>query len=170
MLTITIGLIISIYVVISSIQISNGSKDSIDEAKHGGFAQHLADAGYELTEIKMNVGLIPDVTSTYKMVRELSEADRRAVERTLKIEDRRNPGFFADLRRQIIRTLLAVSATGEMRVSTLHVGVLPLPSADFTIESPDRPMADDLQGLLRAIKSECRPQPEQHAPARGERR
>src|SRR5579863_3679364 len=80
------------------------------------FFQHLSDAGYSLTEIDMSVGLIPDVKLTFQMVRELSEADRTALQRVLDIDDKQVAGVTAMAQRQIIRTLLAVSSSDQMRV------------------------------------------------------
>ena len=117
------------------------------------FFQHLSDAGYQLTEIDMSVGLIPDVKLTFQIVRELSEADRNALERILEIDDREVRGMTAMAQRQIIRTLLAVSRSEKMRVGKLVIGVLPLPSADFTIEPSDSPLGEEHNALLQAIRA-----------------
>ncbi len=119
------------------------------------FLQHLSDAGYQLAEIDMSVGLIPDIKLTFHIVRELSEADRNALERTLEIDDREVPGVTAMAQRQIIRTLLAVSRSEKMRVGKLVIGVLPLPSADFTIEPADAPLGEEHNALLQAIRSKA---------------
>src|SRR4029077_2904592 len=84
-----------------------------------------------------------------------SEADRNALERTLEIDDREVPGLTAMAQRQIIRTLLAVSRSERMRVGKLVVGVLPLPSADFTIEPTDSPLGEEHNALLQAIKTKA---------------
>jgi hypothetical protein len=117
------------------------------------FFQHLSDAGYQLTEVDMSVGLIPDVKMTFQIVRELSEADRNALERTLEIDDKEVPGLTAMAQRQIIRTLLAVSRSEQMRVGKLVVGILPLPSADFTIEPSELPMGEEHDKLMQTIKN-----------------
>ncbi len=119
------------------------------------FFQHLSDAGYQLAEIDMSIGLIPDIKLTFQIVRELSEADRRALERVLEIDEKQVPGVTAMAQRQIIRTLLAVSSSEQMRVGKLVIGVLPLPSADFTIEPSDVPLGEEHNALLQAIKSKA---------------
>jgi hypothetical protein len=119
------------------------------------FMQHLADAGYQLAEIDMSVGLIPEVKLTFQIVRELSEADRNALERSLEIDDKRVAGVSAMAQRQIIRTLLAVSKSDEMRVGKLVIGILPLPSADFTIEPADAPLGEEHNALLQAIRNKA---------------
>jgi len=130
---------------------------SVVHGMEGGshFFQHLSDAGYSLTEVDMSVGLIPDIKLTFQMVRELSEADRTALERVLDIDDKDVPGVTAMAQRQIIRTLLAVSSSEQMRVGKLVIGVLPLPSADFTVEPYDAPLGEEHDALLRAIKSKA---------------
>ncbi len=119
------------------------------------FLQHLSDAGYQLAEIDMSIGLIPDIKMTFQVVRELSEADRNALERSLQIDDKHVRGVTAMAQRQIIRTLLAVSKSEEMRVGKLVIGILPLPSADFTIEPADAPLGEEHNALLQAIKSKA---------------
>jgi hypothetical protein len=42
-----------------------------------------------------------------------------------------------------------------MRVGKLVIGVLPLPSADFTIEPADAPLGEEHSALLQAIKSKA---------------
>jgi hypothetical protein len=126
------------------------------------FFSHLSDAGYSLAEIDMSVGVIPDIRLKFQMVRELSDADRRAAERGLEIDDKLVPGVTAMAQRQIIRTLLAVSESGEMRVGKLVIGVLPLPSADFTIEPADSPMSEEHNSLLQAIKNQAERAPDSH--------
>jgi hypothetical protein len=121
------------------------------------FFSHLSDAGYQLVEIDMSVGLIPDIKLTFQIVREISDADRRALERSLEIDEKQVPGVKAMAERQIIRTLLAVSGSEQMRVGKLVIGVLPLPSADFTIEPSDAPLSEEHSALIQAIKSKAAP-------------
>ena len=121
------------------------------------FFQHLSDAGYQLAAIDMSVGLIPDIKLTFQIVRELSEADRSALERALEIDDREVPGVTAMAQRQIIRTLLAVSRSDQMRVGKLVIGILPLPSADFTIEPAEAPLGEEHNALLQAVKARTGP-------------
>jgi hypothetical protein len=119
------------------------------------FMQHLSDAGYQLAEVDMSIGLIPDIKMTFQIVRELSEADRTALERSLEIDDKRVGGVKAMAERQIIRTLLAIAKSEEMRVGKLVIGILPLPSADFTIEPAEAPLGEEHNALMQAIKSKA---------------
>jgi hypothetical protein len=103
--------------------------------------QYLADAGYEVASIETDIGLIPNMKVTLQIVRELSEADRTALERHLLIDDQRDPGIIPTLQRGIVHTLLEASVSGEMRVSKLVISFLPLPSADFTMTPAEGPLS-----------------------------
>ena len=105
------------------------------------FWQYLADAGYEISSIETDLGLIPNFKVTLQIVRELSEADRSMLERSLLIDDQRDPGLVPGLQRQIVHTLLQASQSGEMRVSKLVIGLFPLPAADFTMTPAQGPFS-----------------------------
>jgi hypothetical protein len=105
------------------------------------FWQYLADAGYEVSAIETDIGLIPNFKVTLQIVRELSEADRTAIERDLLIDDLRDPGLVPSLQRQIVHALLKASQSGEMRVSKLTIGFFPLPAADFTMTPAQGPFS-----------------------------
>ena len=116
--------------------------------------QYLADAGYEVASIETEVGLIPNVKVTLQVVRELSEADRAALDRTLLIDDQRQPGLIPSIERGIVHALLEASQSGDMRVSKLVISVFPLPSANFTMTPAEGPLS--VQNTL--------PSPQQDAP------
>jgi hypothetical protein len=105
------------------------------------FWRYLADAGYEIASIETDLGLIPNFKVTLQIVRELSEADRSMLERSLLIDDQRDPGLIPGLQRQIVHTLLEASQSGEMRVSKLVIGLFPLPAADFTMTPAEGPFS-----------------------------
>lgn len=125
---------------------------SMEKQRGSDFWRDLSDAGYQLVSIDTAVALIPDVKLTFQLVRELSDADRRYVERELAIESRRRQGVIPAMQRQIIRTLLAVGESGNMRVGKLVIGVLPLPSAEFAVEPNDIPLSEEHDALMRAIE------------------
>jgi len=118
------------------------------------FWRYLADAGYEVASIETDIGLIPNVKVTLQILRELSEADRTALERTLLIDDQRDPGLIPALQRQIVHTLLEASQSGEMRVSKLAISLFPIPSADFTMTPAQGPFS--AQNTLSTSKSDKR--------------
>ena len=120
------------------------------------FWDHLSDAGYDLAEIETSVGIIPDVKMTFQLMRELSEADRDSLERKLEIDDMRDPGLVPMIQRRIVRTLLAASNVENMRVGKLVIGILPLPSADFTLEPADAPLSEEHDALYRAITNKAK--------------
>jgi hypothetical protein len=120
------------------------------------FWDHLSDAGYDLAEIETSVGIIPDVKMTFQLMRELSEADRDSLERKLEIDDMRYPGLVPSIQRRIVRTLLEASNVNNMRVGKLVIGILPLPSADFTLEPADAPLSEEHDALYRAITNKAK--------------
>lgn len=120
------------------------------------FWDHLSDAGYDLADIETSVGIIPDVKMTFQLVRELSEADRDSLERKLEIDDIRDPGLVPTIQRQIVRTLLEASEVNNMRVGKLVIGILPLPSADFTLEPADAPLSEEHDAIYRAVTNKAK--------------
>lgn len=120
------------------------------------FWDHLSDAGYDLADIETSVGIIPDVKMTFQLTRELSEADRDSLERKLEIDDIRDPGLVPTIQRQIVRTLLEASSVNNMRVGKLVIGILPLPSADFTLEPKDAPLSEEHDAIYRAITNKAK--------------
>jgi hypothetical protein len=132
----------------------------------GRFWQYLADAGYEVAAIETDVGLIPNVKVTLQILRELSEADRVALERNLLIDDQRKPGLIPLIERGIVHTLLEASQSGDMRVSKLVISLFPLPSADFTMTPAEGPLS--AQNTLPWPQQGNAPKPVKSKPA-GER-
>src|SRR6266849_1979453 len=93
---------------------------------------------------------------SFQLMRELSEADRDSLERKLEIDDIRDPGVVASIQRQIVRTLLEASNINNMRIGKLVIGILPLPSAEFTLEPADAPLSEEHDALYRAITNKAR--------------
>jgi hypothetical protein len=60
------------------------------------------------------------------------------------------------IQRRIVRTLLAASNVENMRVGKLVIGILPLPSADFTLEPADAPLSEEHDALYRAITNKAK--------------
>lgn len=115
------------------------------------FWDHLSDAGYDLAEIDTTVGIIPDIKMTFQLVRELSEADRDSLERKLEIDEMHDSGLVPSIQRQIVRTLLEASNVSNMRVGKLVIGILPLPSAEFSLEPQDAPLSEEHDAIYRAV-------------------
>jgi hypothetical protein len=132
---------------------------SLHDTTDSHFWGDISDAGYDLAEIDTTVGIIPDVKLVFQSVRELSEADRDALERKLEIEEMRDNGVIPKVQRQIIRTLLEASDVSEMRIGKLEIGILPLPSATFTMEPRDAPLSGEHDAIYRAIVNKTRKKP-----------
>lgn len=122
----------------------------------GEFWSMLEDAGYELQYINTEVGLIPRIEATYIFRRELSEADREALEDRLDQYARKDGGLIARLERAIIHSLLEASELGEYRVNQLKVSFLPLPSASFSLAPIEGGMDSDHDKIYRAVREQLR--------------
>lgn len=122
----------------------------------GEFWAMLEDAGYELKEIETEVGLIPGIETTYILKRELSDADREALERRLELHALNNGGLIAKLERAIIYSLLDASELGEYRIEKLKVKFLPLPAASFTLAPSESPLDEEHDRIFRAVREQSR--------------
>jgi hypothetical protein len=133
---------------------------SVERGAEGNtFWEELSDVGYEITEINTSVGLLPEIKMSFQLVRELSEADRDALDRRLEVGAIHERGILPAIQRRIIQTLLAASDLSDMQVTRLVISVLPLPSAEFTMEPRNGTLSPEHDALYRAItnKSTNRP-------------
>ena len=126
--------------------------DGIQGEGSSPFWNQLEDAGYELVEVVTTVGIIPEVEFDFVLARELSDADRDALERKLEIDAKMNPGMVASVRRQIIHTLLEASSFKDMRIAQLKVEFVPLPGVSFTMEPVEAPMGEEHDAIFRIVQ------------------
>ena len=127
--------------------------DFIRGARSGSpFWDDLRDAGYALDEFKTQLGLLPGLEFDFVLVRELSEADRDALERKLEIDAKQNGGLTAMIQRRIIHTLLEASDFEEIRIGELKLTVLPLPSVTFEVEPVEAPLAEEHDAIFRVVQ------------------
>jgi hypothetical protein len=131
-------------------------------AEGNAFWEDLNDVGYEITEIDTSVGLFPEIKMSFQLVRELSEADRDALDRKLEIGAARDQGVLRGIQRRIIQTLLAASDLSDMQVTRLVVNVLPLPSAEFKMEPRNATLTPEHDALYRAIINKLPNRPALH--------
>ena len=118
------------------------------------FWQLVSDAGYKLKEISTDVGVVPDVSFSFRYVRELSDGDINWLERKLRHhEDKhRDPLSFAQ--RAIIYTLLSINTSDFYYVEELKVKLLPLPTARFSLTPWDSDLSWEHDTLMRAIQGQ----------------
>lgn len=116
------------------------------------FWDHLEDAGYKFKELVTEVGIIPGIEFEFVIARELSEADRNALERTLEIDAKRNRGFIPAIQRKIVWTLLEASEVKGMRIEQLKVTMLPLPGVEFVLAPTEGPMSEEHDTIYRNVK------------------
>jgi len=114
-------------------------------------AKLMDTAGYKLAEIESDVGLIPGAGMTFKITREMSEADRDFLERELYKDARARPDFRSALQRRLIRAIVEISESDGYQVSKVDVTLLPLPSVKLSI-TPSGGGGSDTATVLRAIE------------------
>jgi len=124
----------------------------IENADRDPFWHFLEEAGYEMKEIKAEVGLIPGLDIEFVLIRELSEADRNSLERKLEIDAKRRGGLISSIKRRIIRTLLDASDFEELRIEELTISLLPLPSAEFVLAPVEAPLGEEHDVLFRSLQ------------------
>jgi hypothetical protein len=109
-------------------------------------------AGYKLAEFESSIGLIPTAGMTFKISREMSEADRDYLERELARDARSRHSIRSALQRRLIRTIVGISDSEGFQVSKVDVDLLPLPAVKFTIVPKGNGGGSDSIMLLRAIE------------------
>ena len=91
-------------------------------------------AGYKATEFDTSIGIVPDATMTFGIVRALSEADKDYLERMLRLDAHGRTGAGPDLQRKIVRSVLDVSESEGYDVNQVDVELLPLPSLKLVLK------------------------------------
>jgi hypothetical protein len=100
-------------------------------------------AGYKLKDVHTSVALIPSVSFTFAVARELSDADREWLAAQLARHARMRSGLVAAAERSIVQSLLDAQELGGYEIETVEVDLFPWPSVKFAI-SPAK--------LMRAIE------------------
>lgn len=129
---------------------------SIKGEGKGEFWSMLEDAGYDLKEIDTEIGLIPGIEAKYLLKRELSDADREALEFRIERYAENAPGLIGMLERAIIVALLDASELGEYRIEEVKIQFLPLPAASFTLAPAESPLGEEHDRIFRAVKGQSR--------------
>ncbi len=114
----------------------------------------LSEAGYELDDVTTVVGLIPEITFSFVLARELSESDMDYVDRRLQRYQRTHPAIVspvAAIERGIIDTIMEINDNEEYLLEGIELTMLPLPEAHFKMVAAVGGLPDDIDTLLRAI-------------------
>ncbi len=112
----------------------------------------LNDAGYKLGEIDTDVGIIPYVSMKYKQIRENSEADWDYLEWRLEDSQYTNPGFYADLQRSIVQSVIDINSATPYQVSKLVFSPIPLPKVSFEVTPKESALSEEGSALMGAIQ------------------
>ena len=115
------------------------------------FAWLMDIAGYKLKEIESSISLLPSLSLTFGQARELTDADRDYVERTLERHARRNPGPISAMQRTIVRGVMDAGELGGFAVDKVEVDLLPFPRVKFQLSPADAPLGVEASRILRAI-------------------
>ncbi|MBF0095626.1 MAG: hypothetical protein HQL33_08465 [Alphaproteobacteria bacterium] len=126
---------------------------SLSEKERSDFWKLLDDAGYALQEVETSVGLIPGLSTTFTLVRELSESDREWIEREMEQYASRDGSVIARMQRSILNVLLEASEMGNFKIETLEVILLPLPKAKFHLTPTVNVRGGDQDALYRMLES-----------------
>jgi hypothetical protein len=108
-------------------------------------------AGYKIKEIESSVGIIPDISVTFGLARELSESDRAYLERHLEQHARRYPGLIGMFNRTIVRAVADASELGKYEVDKVEVVVLPLPKVKLALAPSAAPLSYEAGRIMRGI-------------------
>lgn len=112
----------------------------------------LGEAGYTLTEIDSQVGIIPTIAFKFGQVRELSEADYEYLESVVTEWREHTPGLYSNLQHSILDTVIAVNLSTEYHVSSLEIQLLPLPEVAFSVSPKVTALSEENSALMIAIQ------------------
>lgn len=109
-------------------------------------------AGYKLKEIESTVGIVPYFSMTFGQSRDLTEADREFLERTLERHSRNNSTPLAWVQRAIVHAVLEASDLGGLAIDKVEIEFLPLPRVKFVLAPADAPLGLDAARIMRAVE------------------
>jgi len=120
------------------------------------FHRLVNESGFALSDVKVGVGIIPELAVEFRHERDLTPAEIQALQ--IKIDDHTRTasgvvGYFEAL---VLRRLLkAGEYSGGMRISEVHVNLFPLPGLDmlfdpFHFEKEQNEMLADAYNLSKA--------------------
>jgi len=125
---------------------------------HGGgedpydFIPMMDAAGYKLKEVHTAVALIPSVSFTFAVARELSDADREWLAAQITRHGKKRSGLVAAAERSIVQSLLDAQELGGYEIETVEVDLFPWPTVKFAISPVDAPLGSEAAKLMRAIE------------------
>jgi hypothetical protein len=130
----------------------NLAREYSDSNRSEDFNWLMGVAGFKLKGIDSTIGLLPGLSLEFGQARELSEADREYLERTLERHARRYPGPFATVQRMIVAGILEANEIQGFGVEKLTATLLPLPYVKFSLAPVDAPVGQEASRILRAIE------------------
>jgi hypothetical protein len=125
--------------------------DSVSEKDAIKLFKLLGYAGYKLKVVDTDIGIIPGLKIKFGQVKELSDADMEFLDSQLE-EWEQEPGIYDALQRSIIKSVLRVNASGDYRVISLELKLLPLPDVAFTMIPKKIFLGEEASNLMMAIQ------------------
>lgn len=116
------------------------------------FKNMMDAAGYAVKSIKMGAGVIPDLSLTFGLKREVSEFDRAYAYRLLRKHARARSGPTAIAERIIVHTVLELQTFPTYDIAKVEVTLLPLPSVEFVAEPKVVTLDSDTSYVVRRIE------------------
>jgi hypothetical protein len=120
------------------------------------FAVLVRESGFALTDVKVGVGLIPDLTVEFRRERNLDPTESQAFKTRVDAYARNAAGPVGYFEGLLLRRLLkAGEYSGGMRISEVHVDVFPLPGLQvffdpFGFEEEENKMLVDAYDMAQA--------------------
>jgi hypothetical protein len=130
---------------------TRGPNGALQDQSREDFTWLMDVAGYKLKEIESSVSLLPSLSLTFGMARELTEGDRDYLDRMLERHARRNPGPMAAIQRTIVRAIMDASEIGGFSVEKVEVDLFPLPKVKLILTPSDAPLGIEASRIMRAI-------------------
>jgi hypothetical protein len=92
-------------------------------------------AGYKMKEFQSSVGIVPAAGMTFGIVREMSDADRDALDRALQHDSWARTDTLSVIQRRIVRAVIEVGETEGYQVSKVELTFLPIPEVRLIVSA-----------------------------------
>ena len=126
------------------------------------FASLLRESGFALTDVKVGVGIIPELSVEFRHERDLTPAEIQAFKAKVDAYTKTAPGPVGYFEALLLRRLLkAGEYSGGLRISEVHIEVFPLPGLKvlfdpFNFEQEQNKMLVDAYGMAQSERADLK--------------
>ncbi len=126
------------------------------------FAVLVKESGFVLADVKVGVGIIPELAVTFRHEEDLTPEELHAFKANVEAYVKKAPGPVGYFEGLLLRRLLkAGEYSGGMRISEVHVDVFPLPGLEvffdpFSFEEDQKKMLVDAYGMAKEEKGDLK--------------